>query len=72
MTLSNDFAVNDIRVIQGEDRLFVAMPSKYNVNEQGFHDVVHPITSKARKELEEAVLSAYSASINSKALDSGQ
>lgn len=59
ITVAGDLVINDIRVIQKDDRLFVAMPSRYNVNEHSYHDVVHPITTSARAELEDAVLSAY-------------
>ena len=58
LTLDNDFAVHDLKVISGPERLFVAMPSRKD--ESGiFRDIVHPITPEARNELESAVLSAY-------------
>lgn len=58
ITLDDAFAVHDIKVIQGENRLFVAMPSRRD--EKGtFRDVVHPINSELRNELEAQILSAY-------------
>ena len=58
LTLDNDFAVHDLKVISGPERLFVAMPSRKD--ESGiFRDIVHPITPEARNALESAVLSAY-------------
>lgn len=58
ITLDDAFAVHDIKVIQGENRLFVAMPSRRD--EKGtFRDVVHPINSELRNELETQILSAY-------------
>ena len=58
ITLDNCIAVHDIRLVQGDDRLFVAMPSRKD--ESGiFRDVVHPITPEARKLLEDSVLAAY-------------
>ena len=58
VTVGGDLAVHDIKVIAGNDRLFVAMPSRKD--ESGiFRDVVHPITPEARKLLEDSVLAAY-------------
>ncbi len=58
ITLDNDFAVHDIKVIEGDDRLFVAMPSRKEENGV-FRDIAHPITPQARKTLEEAIINAY-------------
>ncbi len=58
ITLDEAFAVHDIKVIQGENRLFIAMPSRRD--EKGtFRDVVHPINSELRNELESQILEAY-------------
>ena len=58
VTIDGDLAVHDIKVIEGPERLFVAMPSRRD--ETGtFRDIVHPITSAARKTLEEAILTHY-------------
>lgn len=58
ITLDDEFVVHDIRVIEGNDGLFVAMPSKRTpVGE--FRDVAHPINSDARTKVQEAVLTAY-------------
>jgi len=58
VTIDNDLAVHDIKVIEGPERLFVAMPSRKDDNGV-FRDIAHPITPEARKVLEEAILSAY-------------
>ena len=58
ITLDNDFAVHDIKVIEGDDRLFVAMPSRKEENGV-FRDIAHPITPQARKTLEGAIIQAY-------------
>ena len=59
VTFENFLAVHDIKVVQGDDRLFVAMPSRKD--EGGvFRDIVHPISAAARKAIEEEILSAYS------------
>ncbi len=58
LTLDGDIAIHDIKVIDGPERLFVAMPSRRD--EQGiFRDICHPITADARKELETNILEAY-------------
>ena len=58
VTLDNDFAVHDIKVIEGPERLFVAMPSRRE--ESGvFRDIVHPITPEARRYMEEMILDEY-------------
>ena len=58
VTIDEDLAVHDIKVIQGPERLFVAMPSRRDENGT-FRDIAHPITSQARKTLEGAILEAY-------------
>ena len=58
ITLDQMLAVHDIKVVQGENRLFVAMPSRKD--EGGiFRDIVHPISAQARQYLEQQILDAY-------------
>ena len=58
ITLDQMLAVHDIKVVQGESRLFVAMPSRKD--EKGiFRDIVHPISAQAREYLEKQILAAY-------------
>ncbi|AUD12554.1 MULTISPECIES: septation regulator SpoVG [unclassified Planococcus (in: firmicutes)] len=61
ITLDNEFVVHDIRVIDGNDGLFVAMPSKRTPDGE-FRDIAHPINSGTRNKLQEAVLEAYAQS----------
>lgn len=56
--IDHDFAVHDLKVIDGIERLFVAMPNRKSENGR-FQDIVHPITSEAREQLETAVLERY-------------
>lgn len=58
ITLDNEFVVHDIRVIDGNDGLFVAMPSKRTPDGE-FRDIAHPINSGTRNKLQQAVLTAY-------------
>jgi stage V sporulation protein G len=58
VTIDGEIAIHDIKVIQGNDREFVAMPSKKS--EDGtFRDIVHPISAEARLKLEQAILDVY-------------
>ena len=52
------FAVHDIRIIEGNEGLFIAMPSR-KVGEGNFRDIAHPINAEMRQVLEDAVLKAY-------------
>ncbi|MEW6172477.1 MAG: septation regulator SpoVG [Bacillota bacterium] len=62
VTFDNVFVVHDIKVVEGKSGLFVAMPSR-RVPNGDFRDVAHPITTDARKLLEDAVLKAYNTAI---------
>ncbi len=58
VTVDDMLAVHDIKVVQGDERLFVAMPSRRD--EGGiYRDIVHPISSEARRLFEESILEAY-------------
>ena len=63
ITIDNCLAVHDIRIIQGNDRLFTAMPSRKD--NDVYRDIVHPITTAARQKLEDIILTAYMAHIDS-------
>lgn len=52
------FMVNDIKVIQGRESLFISMPSRRKKNGQ-FKDVAHPLNNDTRKMIEDRVLSEY-------------
>ena len=58
VTFDSQFAVHDIKVIEGEDRLFLAMPSR-RMPDGHYRDIVHPVGSGLRRMLEEQVLQAY-------------
>ncbi len=60
ITLDHEFVVHDLRVIEGNSGLFVAMPSK-RTQEGIFRDVAHPINALMRKKVEDSVLEAYAA-----------
>ncbi|MFO8191709.1 MAG: septation regulator SpoVG [Bacillota bacterium] len=58
ITFNDRFVVHDVRVIEGNNGLFVAMPSKRIPNGE-FRDIAHPINSETREEIQQSVLTAY-------------
>ncbi len=58
ITIDDCFAVHELRVIEGKDGLFVAMPS-HKTSSGTFKDVAHPINVETRKMIEEAVIAKY-------------
>lgn len=58
ITLDQEFVVHDVRLIEGNNGLFVAMPSRRSPDGE-FRDIAHPITARARQIIEDAVLAAY-------------
>ena len=58
VTVDEMLAIHDVKVVQGDDRLFVAMPSRRD--ELGiFRDIVHPISTESREYIEKEVIRAY-------------
>lgn len=58
ITFDQEFVVHDIRVIDGNNGLFVAMPSKRTPDGE-FRDIAHPINSNTRAKIQDAVLAEY-------------
>ena len=58
VTFDNAFAVHDVKVIEGPEKLFVAMPSRRTPDGE-YRDIAHPINSDMRNMLESKVLAAY-------------
>ncbi|MFA1643563.1 septation regulator SpoVG [Chryseomicrobium aureum] len=58
ITLDHEFVVHDLRVIDGNGGLFVAMPSKRTPDGE-FRDIAHPINATTRTKVQDAVLAAY-------------
>lgn len=56
--LDDSFAVHDIRIIEGEKGLFIAMPSKKTPSGE-YRDIAHPINPEVRSMFEEAIFKAY-------------
>ena len=58
ITLDDVFVVHDIKVIEGEKGLFIAMPSKKAADGE-YRDIAHPINSSTRDEIQKIILDAY-------------
>lgn len=58
VTFDNSFVVHDIKIIEGQDKLFTAMPSR-KTPEGEYKDIAHPINSDMRAMLEKAILAKY-------------
>lgn len=58
VTIDDCFVVRNIRIIEGEDKLFIAMPSR-KVSEDKFEDIAHPINAETRKLFEDKILEEY-------------
>ncbi len=58
ITFDDSFVVHDIKIIDGQNGLFIAMPSR-KIGESDFKDIAHPIHSEARNELQTLILNKY-------------
>ena len=58
ITLDNEFVIHDIKVIEGEKGLFIAMPSR-KTSEGEYRDIAHPINSETRDMIQNVILNKY-------------
>lgn len=58
ITLDDEFVVHDIKVIEGEKGLFIAMPSK-KASDGEYRDIAHPINSNTRDRIQSTILKSY-------------
>ena len=58
ITLDGEFVVHDIKIIEGDKGLFVAMPSRKAVDNE-FRDIAHPIKPETREYIQERILKEY-------------
>ena len=56
--LDDSFAVHDIRIIEGDNGLFIAMPSRKTPDGE-FKDIAHPINTDTREKIQNSILKAY-------------
>ena len=58
ITIDDDFVVHDIKVVEGEKGLFIAMPSRKAADGE-YRDIAHPINSDTRKRIQDLILTKY-------------
>ncbi len=58
ITLDNEFVVHDIKVIEGDKGLFIAMPSR-KAGDGEYRDIAHPINSETRDRIQKIILDKY-------------
>ena len=64
ITFENEFVIHDIKVIEGQNGLFIAMPSRKTPDGE-FKDIAHPINSETREKIQRAILDEYEKAKNS-------
>nr|WP_106789530.1 septation regulator SpoVG [Massilistercora timonensis] len=64
ITLDDEFAVHDIKIIEGDRGLFIAMPSK-KVLDGEYRDIAHPINSEVRERVQSEILRKYQEMLDS-------
>ncbi len=62
ITIDDMFVVHDIKIIDGVNGLFVAMPSR-KIGESDYRDIAHPINSETRNYLQDVIFKAYDAQV---------
>ncbi len=62
ITLDNEFVVHDIKVIEGEKGVFIAMPSR-RASDGEYRDIAHPINSETRDRIQNIILAKYEATL---------
>ena len=62
ITIDEEFVVHDIKVIDGEKRLFIAMPSRKAADGE-YRDIAHPINSDTRNKIQQIILEKYESEI---------
>ncbi len=62
VTFDEEFVVHDIKIIEGQNGLFVAMPSRKMADGE-FRDIAHPINAETRQKIQEAIFREYEKSL---------
>ena len=71
ITLDNEFVIHDIKVIEGEKGLFIAMPSRKAADGE-YRDIAHPINSGTREKIQNTILDRYQESLEADTEESGE
>lgn len=65
ITFDDEFVVHDIKIIEGQNGLFIAMPSR-KMGEGDFRDIAHPLVSETRNKIKDAIFEEYNKILNEK------
>ena len=68
ITFDDEFVVHDIKIIDGQNGLFIAMPSR-KMGEGDFRDIAHPLVSETRNKIRDAIFEEYEKVLAEKAVD---
>ena len=71
ITMDDEFVVHDIKVIEGEKGLFIAMPSKKAVDGE-YRDIAHPINSGTRERIQSLILNQYEEAMQEDSFDEAE
>lgn len=71
VTFDNEFVVHDIKVIEGQNGLFIAMPSRKTPTGE-FKDIAHPINTDTRQRIQKAILDEYEVVKNETDTENGE
>ncbi|MBO5327863.1 MAG: septation regulator SpoVG [Clostridia bacterium] len=63
ITLEDSFVVHDIKIINGAEGVFIAMPSR-KTNDGEYKDIAHPLNTETREQIKTAILTAYNDELN--------
>lgn len=68
ITFDDEFVVHDIKIIEGQNGLFIAMPSR-KMGEGDFRDIAHPLISETRNKIRDAIFAEYDKVLAQKAVE---
>ena len=68
ITFDDEFVVHDIKIIEGQNGLFIAMPSR-KMGEGDFRDIAHPLVSETRNKIRDAIFAEYDKVLAQKAVE---
>lgn len=71
ITFDDEFVVHDIKVIEGQNGPFIAMPSR-KMSEGDFRDIAHPLVSETRNKIRDAILEEYEKVLAQKAAEAAE
>ena len=71
ITFDDEFVVHDIKIIEGQNGLFIAMPSR-KMGEGDFRDIAHPLVSETRNKIRDAIFEEYERVLTEKAADNAE